>query len=55
MVVGIGRATALRGAELEFHHDDRVLRASAVVTADFFPNPSFIQWRCPPEFPERAV
>lgn len=47
MVDGIGREAALR--------HDRVPFASPVVTADFFPNPSFIQWKCPPEFPERAV
>jgi hypothetical protein len=55
MVDGIRREVALGAAELKFHHDDRVPLPSAVVSADFFPNPSFIQWRCPPEFPERAV
>jgi hypothetical protein len=48
MVDGIGREAALR-------HDDRVPFASPAVTADFFPNPSFIQWKCPPECPECAV
>jgi len=43
MVDGIDREAALRDPELKFHHDDRVPLASAVVTADFFPNPSFIQ------------
>jgi hypothetical protein len=55
MVDGIAREAGLGDAELKFHHDERVPFLSAVVTADFFPKPSFIQWKCPPEFPERAV
>jgi hypothetical protein len=55
MVDGIGREAALHDPELKFHHEERVLPGSAGVTTGFFPNPSFIQWKCPPEFPERAA
>jgi len=55
MVDGIGREAALRAAALKFLHAVRVPLVSEAVTADFFRHPSFIQWKVPPEFPERAL
>ena len=55
MVEGIAREAALGDAELKFHPEDRAPIASELVSADFFPNPSFIQWKCLPASPERAL